>query len=92
MKTIELNGIKYELQRNDKDCFNQEEVENRYTDYFEPYDYVCGDYSYEKVRLKGFYDGNNKKATNINNIKNLEEYIKNYCSYGAKVFLLKKVK
>ena len=62
------------------------------TDYFNPYDYIFGDYAYEKVRLKGFYDSNNKKATEINNVKNLDDYIKNYCSYEAKYFLLKKIK
>ncbi len=44
----------------------------------------------EKIRLKGFYNSNNKKVNNINDIKYLEEYIKDYCSFGAKVFLLKK--
>ena len=62
------------------------------TDYFDPYDYIFGDYAYEKVRLKGFYEANHKKVTDINNIKNLDSYIKDYCSYGAKYFLIKKIK
>ena len=62
------------------------------TDYFDDYDYIFGDYSYEKMRLKGFYDSNNKKVKDINDIKYLDDYIRDYCSYGAKVFLLKKIK
>ena len=50
------------------------------------------DYAYEKVRLKGYYDSKNKKAKKINDIKYLEEYIRDFCSYGCKVFLLKKIK
>ncbi len=92
MKIIELNGKKYELIENDGNCFNIEEVKERVTEYFDSFDYIFGDYAYDKVRLKGFNDSNNKKANKINNIKNLEEYKKNYCSYGAKTFLLKKVK
>lgn len=92
MKKIEINGIKYEIIRNDNDCINKEELEEKVTEYFEPYDYIFGDYSYEKVRLKGYNDSTNKKATKINDIKYLDNYITNYCSYGAKVFLLKKVK
>jgi len=92
MKTIEINGKKYELIRNDGDCFDFDTVSERITDYFDDYDYIFGDYAYEKVRLKGFYDSKNKKAKKINDIKILEDYIKDYCCYGSKVFLLKKIK
>lgn len=92
MKKIEIKGITYEIIRNDENCIDKEELELKITDYFDNYDYIFGDYSYEKVRLKGYNDSNNKKANKINDIKYLEDYILNYCSHGAKVFLLKKVK
>lgn len=92
MEKIELLDNKYELIRNDNECFKYEEIVGKATDYFKEYDYIFGDYAYEKVRLKGYYDSDNKKAKSINDIKNLEEYIENYCSYGANTFLLKKVK
>lgn len=92
MKEYEINSKKYELVRNDGDCFNYDLVCEKMTDYFDDYDYVFGDIAYEKVRLKGYYDSSNKKAKKINDIKYLEEYIENYCSYGCKVFLLKKLK
>lgn len=91
MKTIEINNIKYEIIRNDGNCINKEELSEKITDYFDNFDYIFGDYSYEKVRLKGYNDSNNKKTTKINDIKYLDDYIANYCSYGAKVFLIKKV-
>ena len=92
MKKVEINGVQYEVVRNDDNCLNKEELSEKITDYFDSYDYILGDFAYEKVRLKGYYEANNKKATNINNIKNLDDYIKNYCSFGAKIFLLKKIK
>ena len=92
MKKIEINGIEYEIIRNDHDCIDKDVLSEKITDYFDDFDYIFGDYAYEKVRLKGYYDSKNKKAKAINDIKNLDSYIKNYCSYGAKVFLLKKVK
>jgi len=92
MKNIEINSVQYELVKDEGNCFNKEDLEEKLTDYFDPYDYVFGDYAYEKVRLKGFYEKDHKKATEINNIKNLDDYIRNYCSYGAKYFLIKKVK
>ncbi len=89
---ITINSKEYELIRNDNDCFDEEDVVLRVTDYFDDYDYIFGDYAYDKVRLKGYYDSNNKKAKKINDIKYMDDYIKNYCAYGSKIFLLKKVK
>ncbi len=92
MKSVEINGKQYTIERNDGDCFDIDTVKEKLTDYFDDYDYVFGDIAYDKVRLKGFYDSKNKKAKKINDIKYLDDYIKNYCCYGAKVFLLKKIK
>lgn len=91
MKNIIIENNNYKLEKNYKDCFSEEEVLNKFTDYFTEYDYIFGDYSYDSLRMKGFYNNNNNKATEINNIKNLENYIKNYCAYDAKYFLLKKI-
>ena len=92
MKKLDINGISYEVIRNDRDCMDKDVLLEKVTDYFDDYDYIFGDYSYEKMRLKGFYDSNNKKVKDINDIKYLDDYIRDYCSYGAKVFLLKKIK
>ncbi len=92
MKTVEINGTKYEIIRNDNNCLDINELSEKITDYFNDYDYIFGDYAYEKVRLKGYNESSNKHANKINDIKNLDSYIKDYCSYGAKVFLIKKVK
>ena len=92
MKKIVINDIEYEIIRNDKDCINKKELEEKITDYFDEYDYIMGDFSYDKVRLKGYYNSDNKMAKKINDIKYLDDYIENYCSYGARIFLLKKLK
>lgn len=92
MKNIEINNIKYQIIRNDKDCINKEELSEKITDYFDSYDYIVGDFSYDKVRLKGYYESTNKKKTEINDISNVEKYIKEYCSFGARIFIIKKVK
>ena len=92
MKKIVINDIEYEIIRNDKDCINKKELEEKITDYFDEYDYIMGDFAYDKVRLKGYYYSDNKMAKKINDIKYLDDYIENYCSYGARIFLLKKIK
>ena len=92
MKKIVINDIEYEIIRNDKDCINKKELEEKITDYFDEYDYIMGDFAYDKVRLKGYYNSDNKMAKKINDIKYLDDYIENYCSYGASIFLLKNLK
>lgn len=90
-KEIKIGNVGYQLIKEYKDGLNETELLSRYTDYFDEYDYIFGDYSYDKLRLKGFYKENNKNAKEINNILGLEEYIKNYCAYECRYFLLEKV-
>ena len=92
MKKIEINNVSYEIVKGNKENINEEELKEKITDYFDDFDYIFGDYAYDKIRLKGYNESNNKKTTKINDIKYLDEYIKNYCAYGATYFLLKKIK
>lgn len=89
---INVNNNKYELVKVYKDGFNEEDFKERCTEYFDEFDYIFGDYSYDVLRLKGFYDKNNKQVKKINNIEILENYIKEFCSHECRWFLLKKVK
>lgn len=91
MKKIILENNKYELVENYKDGFNEEELKNKYTDYFDEYDYILGDWSYGKLRLKGFCERKNKNCKRINDIKFKDDYIKNLCSYECSYFLIKKI-
>ncbi len=92
MKRITLLDEQYDIIKDESESFDLETVTSLATDYFKPYDYIFGDYSYGKLRLKGFYYDNNKKANKINKYSYLDEYIKNYCSYGCKYFVLEKAK
>lgn len=91
MKII-LNNNEYELIKEYKDAFDVEEVNGLFTDYFYDYDYILGDYAYNKLRLKGFYDDHNKKAKDINKFSYIDEYVKNYCAYDCRYFILKRIK
>ena len=69
-KTIKLDNREYLIIENKNECLNKEELEIKYTDYFYDYDYILGDISYNKLRLKGFCDKKNKKFNKINDINN----------------------
>lgn len=92
MKKNIYNNQEYELIKDYKNGFNNQEIEQKLTDYFIEYDYILGDWAYSKLRLKGFYNESNKKCTEINNIKNIDNYIKDHCAYDCSYFILKKIK
>ena len=92
MKKVKIGKYEYEIVDDKENSFNIQEIEEKLTDYFDEYDYIFGDYAYDKLRLKGFNDKTNKNINEINDIKHLDLYIEEYCAYGAKHYLLKKVK
>lgn len=90
-KKLIIENITYELIENYKDGYSKDDILKRYTDYFEPYDYILGDYSYGSLRLKGFCDKRNSIYKPYNDIKKYKDYLKKECSYECKYFLIKKV-
>ena len=90
-KNYTFENINYELINNYKDGFDKATVESLITDYFKDYDYIVADWSYGHLRLKGFCDKENKMFKKINNIDNLNTYIKENCAYDCRYFVLKKI-
>ena len=80
----------YELIKNYRDAFDEEEFKNKCTDYFINYDYIVGDIAYGKLRLKGFYNEDNKKVKKINNYNNVEKYLKDCCAVDCRHFIVKR--
>lgn len=89
MKLVKIENKEYEIITNYKNGYDEEAFINRYTDYFDDFDYVVGDWAYGKLRLKGFYDRNNEKCKEINNYDNLESYLKENCAFDCAYFVAK---
>jgi len=91
-KEYEFNGNKYIVEKDEHSVFDYNVVKELFTDYFDCFDYILGDISYNKLRLKGFCTKKNKRYNKTNNIDDLDNYINNYCAFNSKWFLLKKIK
>ena len=91
MKVV-LNNIEYDVIEDYRDCLDKNELQEKLkdVDYFDNYDYILGDYSYDKLRLKGFCNDKNKNKNVRNDYANIKKYIEEYCSYGCKYFILEK--
>ena len=72
MKKIEINGQNYEIIVDNREAIDKDVLVEKITDYFDDYDYIVGDWAYGKLRLKGFYEDNNKKSSKINKISTLD--------------------
>jgi uncharacterized protein YutD len=92
MNKIILQDNNYELVENYKEGFDLDALKECYTDYFKDYDYIIGDWSYGKLRLKGFCNRINKMCNKINDYKYAHDYLENLCNYECKYFIIKKVK
>lgn len=90
-ENIKLGDNFYKIVTNYNEAYNEEELQLKYTDYFNEYDFIVGDIAYGKLRLKGFSKKNNKNFNNINDYKRIDEYIKNNCAFGCKYFILEKI-
>lgn len=92
MKEILINGeFKYKVLKNYNDALDMEMLNEKITDYFHNFDYIVGDWAYGKLRLKGFNKKSNKFYKNINSFEFVENYIREYCAYGCKHFILEKI-
>lgn len=90
MESEKLANNSFEIIKNYKDGYNKDEFLNKCTDYFNDFDYIVGDWAYGKLRLKGFYDRNNKKCKDFNNIDNLDTYLKENCAFECAYFVAKR--
>ena len=92
IKEISINGIKYQVLENKNNCLDESILNEKVTDYFDSFDYIMGDFAYNKLRLKGFCDKKNKNCNDINNISTKDKYLKELCAYECNYFLIKKIK
>ncbi len=91
MKKVVLEGTEYELIKDYRNAYEEISVQEKYTDYFKEFDYIVGDIAYSRLRMKGFYDPKNKKVQSFNNYQNVDSYLKDFCAFDCKYFILKKI-
>lgn len=89
---ININNLTYEILEDVREGYNEEAFKARYSEILTKYDYIVGDWGYGQLRLRGFFDDNNQKATFDTKISTLSEYLYEYCNFGCPYFVVKKIK
>ena len=82
----------YEIIEERGDGYNEEAFLERYSEILTKYDYIVGDWGYGQLRLKGFFDDQNQKASFDTKISTVSEYLYEFCNFGCAYFILKKTK
>ena len=90
-KLFKFSDVEFKLIEDHQEAFDLEMMKTRYTDYLLKYDYIVGDISYEKLRLRGFYEDYRKGIPIDMKISNLEDYLVEYCSFGCQYFVFERV-
>lgn len=83
-----INNQKFRLTENINNAFDEAAVSDRYMNVLDQYDFVVGDWSFEQLRLKGFYAETVKKVPHDKYISHLPDYLIEFCSFGCAYFVL----
>ena len=81
----------YKLVVDYREGFDPQKLGERYSEVLARYDYIVGDWGYEQLRLKGFFDKDNRKALPDQRIDMLEDYLYEYCNFGCAYFVIQQV-
>ncbi|MGE6488862.1 YutD family protein [Paenisporosarcina sp. NPDC076898] len=87
---ITIDRWDYEILIDYREAFKEEAFQDRYSEILNKYDYILGDWGYGQLRLKGFFDDKNQKATYDTKVSTLQDYLYEYCNFGCAYFILKK--
>ena len=81
----------YKLVANHREGFDAEKLGERYSEVLARYDYVVGDWGYEQLRLKGFFEADDRRAQPDQRIDTLQDYLYEFCNFGCAYFVIKRI-
>lgn len=90
-KHVTIGTREYLLVKNHREAFDAERLGERFSDVLSRYDYIVGDWGYDQLRLKGFFNESNRKAAPEQRIDTLEDYLYEYCNFGCAYFVIERV-
>lgn len=86
-----IGNRQYKVVMDYREGFQVEKIGERFSDVLARYDYIVGDWGYEQLRLRGFFEVDNKKALPEQRIDTLEDYLYEYCNFGCAYFVIQRI-
>lgn len=87
---LQIEGETYIVATDYREGFELDAFSKRYQEYFQKFDFIVGDWGYEQLRLRGFYQMNRRQVPRDQQIDYLEDYLREYCNFGCRFFVLTK--
>lgn len=87
---LKINDRKYQIVADQYDTFDLKALQDRYNPDLNRFDYLLGDWSYDQLRLTGFYDAR-RRVPKERKINYLQDYLTEYCNFGTTYFILKRL-
>lgn len=85
---VTINERRYQIVLSEKDGFDAAALSARYAEILDKYDYVVGDWGYDQLRLRGFYQDGSRQGNKDQTIATLADYLTEYCNFGCAYFVL----
>lgn len=85
---VVINQLKYRVVTNYRNALDSELLKLKFDPFLEKYDYLVGDVSSDKLRLKGFFKGTSNKINLDKRVETIEDYIYEYLNPGVAFFVL----
>lgn len=86
---IKIDSNYYQVIDNYKKGLDVKALRNRFVDLFLKFDYIFGDWSYDQLRLTGFYE--RKSANKGKSILTCADFLSEFGAFDCPYFLLKKI-
>ena len=88
---LTIGGRRYQVVSTYKQPLDVNALAIRYMDILDKYDYIVGDWGYDQLRLKGFYEVDSRHASKDQTINTLMDYLNEYCNFGCAYFVLQRL-
>lgn len=83
-----INRHHYQLLYDYRNAFDAEKLADRFSSILGKFDYIVGDWGYDQLRLRGFYDDSNPLFTPDRGVDTIQEYIDEECNFGCAYFVI----
>lgn len=85
---VVINQLKYRVLKNYRNALDIDLLRQKFDPFLDKYDYLVGDVSSDKLRLKGFFKGTSNKINLDKKVDTIEDYIYEYLNPGVAYFVL----
>jgi len=85
---FEFNNKKFEVIKDYREAFDEEEFKKKYTETFDKYNVIVGDVSSDILRLKGF---TTKQSKHLSHVSTIPDYLNESCNYNTPYYIVKRV-